>query len=48
MSSILMNATNSTSTFQTALYLAIDKKSIFVNSKRSPQPIPIADFTLLL
>ena len=35
-------------TYQTALYLAVDKKSIFVNSKRSPQPIPIADFTLLL
>jgi Holliday junction DNA helicase RuvB len=35
-------------TFQTALYLAVDKRSIFVNSKRSPQPIPIADFTLLL
>ncbi len=35
-------------TFQTALYLAVDKKSIFVNSKRSPQPIPIAEFTLLL
>lgn len=34
--------------FQTALYLAIDKRTIFVNSKRSPQPIPIADFTLLL
>ncbi len=34
--------------FQTALYLAVDKRSIFVNSKRSPQPIPIADFTLLL
>ena len=33
--------------FQTALYLAVDKRSIFVNSKRSPQPIPIADFTLL-
>ena len=35
-------------TYQTALYLAIDKKTIFVNSKRSPQPIPIAEFTLLL
>ncbi len=35
-------------TYQTALYLALDKRSIFVNSKRSPQPIPIADFTLLL
>ncbi len=34
--------------FQTAIYLAVDKRSIFVNSKRSPQPIPIADFTLLL
>ena len=43
-----MNATNSTRHFQTALYLAVDKRSIFVNSKRSPQPIPIADFTLLL
>ena len=34
--------------FQTALYLAVDKHMVFVNSKRSPQPIPIADFTLLL
>ena len=35
-------------TYQTALYLAVDKRSILVNSKRSPQPIPIADFALLL
>ena len=35
--------------FQTALYLAIDKRTIFANSsKRSPEAIPIADFTLLL
>ena len=35
--------------FQTALYLAIDKRTIFVNSsKRSPEPIPIAQFSLLL
>lgn len=33
---------------QTALYLAIDKRTIFVNSKRCPEPIPIADFSLLL
>ena len=34
---------------QTLLYLAIDKKRIVVNSGgRSPQSIPIADFTLLL
>ncbi len=33
---------------QTGLYLALDKRTIFVNSKRSPQPIPIADFSLLL
>jgi Holliday junction DNA helicase RuvB len=37
-----------TKTFQTTLYLAVDKHAIFVNSKRSPQPIPIADFSLLL
>jgi Holliday junction DNA helicase RuvB len=34
--------------FQTALYLALDKGCVFVNSKRTPQPIPIADFSLLL
>ncbi len=35
--------------FQTALYLAIDKRTIFANSgKRSPEPIPIAEFSLLL
>jgi Holliday junction DNA helicase RuvB len=34
--------------FQTALYLAIDKRSIFINSKRTPQPIPISNFSLLL
>jgi len=33
---------------QTALYLAIDKRTIFVNSKRCPEAIPIANFTLLL
>jgi Holliday junction DNA helicase RuvB len=33
---------------QTALYLAIDKRTIFVNSKRRPEAIPIANFTLLL
>jgi len=35
--------------FQTALYLAIDKRTIFANSgKRSPEAIPIAEFSLLL
>jgi len=35
--------------FQTALYLAIDKRTIIVGSKHgSPQGIPIANFTLLL
>ena len=34
--------------YQTALYFALDKHTIFVRSKRSPQGIPIADFTLLL
>ena len=35
--------------FQTALYLAIDKRTIFVNSsKRSPEAIPISSFSLLL
>jgi len=33
--------------FQTALYLALDKQSIF-GGTRLVQPIPIADFTLLL
>ena len=35
-------------TFQTTLYLALDKHAVFVNSRRLPQAIPIADFTLLL
>lgn len=34
--------------YQTALYLALDKQSICVSSKRTPQPILLADFTLLL
>jgi holliday junction DNA helicase RuvB len=34
--------------FQTALYLAIDKRTISVNSKQRPESIPIANFTLLL
>src|SRR4051812_7252838 len=35
--------------FQTALYLALDKRAIFVRGNRgTPQGIPIADFTLLL
>lgn len=35
--------------FQTALYLAVDKQTVFVNSsKRSPEPIPLARFSLLL
>jgi Holliday junction DNA helicase RuvB len=34
---------------QTALYLAVDKRTLFVsNTKRSPHGIPICDFTLLL
>lgn len=32
--------------FQTALYLAVDKRTIFANSaKRSPEAIPIAEFS---
>jgi len=34
--------------YQTALYLAIDKRTIFVNSRRCPEAIPIAEFSLLL
>lgn len=37
--------------FQTALYLAIDQRKLFlqgVRSGRAPQSLPIADFTLLL
>jgi Holliday junction DNA helicase RuvB len=37
--------------FQTALYLAIDQKKLFLQSQnpgRKPQAIPIGDFTLLL
>ncbi len=35
--------------FQTALYLAVDKRTIFANSgKRSPEAIPISQFSLLL
>lgn len=34
---------------QTTLYLALDKKTVFVNSGgRAPQSIPIANFTLLI
>jgi Holliday junction DNA helicase RuvB len=33
---------------QTALYLATDKRKAFINSGKSVQAIPIADFTLLL
>lgn len=34
--------------YQTVLYLALDKRTVFTTGKRSPQSIPIADFTLLL
>jgi Holliday junction DNA helicase RuvB len=37
--------------YQTALYLALDKQKVFLNGGgkgRSPQSIPVADFTLLL
>ena len=34
--------------YQTALYLALDKGTIFAKSRRAPQGIPIANFTLLL
>lgn len=35
--------------FQTALYLALDQRKLFVGGTGArPQPIPIADFTLLL
>jgi Holliday junction DNA helicase RuvB len=34
--------------FQTALYLALDKQMIFITGGKSPQGIPLADFTLLL
>ncbi|MHB8974058.1 MAG: Holliday junction DNA helicase RuvB C-terminal domain-containing protein [Pirellulaceae bacterium] len=33
---------------QTGLYLGIDKRTIFINTKNSTQGIPVADFTLLL
>ncbi len=33
---------------QTALYLALDKRQIIVNNGRSFQPLPLAEFTLLL
>ena len=33
---------------QTALYLTLDKKQLFVNGGKSIMPIPVADFTLLL
>lgn len=33
---------------QTALYQVIDKRTIFVNTKRSPRGIAVSDFTLLL
>ena len=34
--------------YQTALYLAIDKRKIVVNNGRSFQPLPLSEFTLLL
>jgi Holliday junction DNA helicase RuvB len=34
--------------FQTALYLALDQKRIFISGGKSIQSLPIADFTLLL
>jgi Holliday junction DNA helicase RuvB len=35
--------------FQTALYLALDKRKVFLNGKgRTPRSIAVADFTLLL
>ena len=34
--------------YQTALYLALDKRKIIVNGGRSFQSLPLADFTLLL
>jgi Holliday junction DNA helicase RuvB len=33
---------------QTALYLALDKRKVFINGSRTIQSIPVADFTLLL
>lgn len=33
---------------QTALYLALDKRKVFINSGKAVQAIPISDFTLLL
>jgi Holliday junction DNA helicase RuvB len=33
---------------QTALYLALDKRTIYINTKNSTQGIPVSDFTLLL
>jgi Holliday junction DNA helicase RuvB len=34
--------------YQTALYLALDKQMIFITGGKTPQAIPLADFTLLL
>ena len=35
--------------YQTALYLALDQRRVLLQTKgRTPQPIPLADFTLLL
>ena len=35
--------------YQTALYLALDKRTLMISGKgRSPQSLPLADFTLLL
>jgi Holliday junction DNA helicase RuvB len=33
---------------QTSLYLALDKRKVFINKSKSVQSIPIADFSLLL
>lgn len=34
--------------FQTSLYLALDKRTLFINGGKKPESIPLADFTLLL
>ena len=47
MSSTSMKLTSSKN-FQTALYLAIDKRKLIIQGGKTPMTLPLADFTLLL
>ena len=48
MSCISTSATNSAKEYQTALYLAVDKRKLIIQNGKTPMTLPLADFTLLL